>query len=152
MGDFVLKVYTNNINRRCNKSGFFNILFIGYRQYYVKSSGKWGIDLQTGQKKGFGFFKRKEPGSKGLGDRLRYIKNNGLANTIVKKRHYVEMLFIVLIIWSVINAPLVKVNYDLTEYLPSYTESKMAIDLMEREFGMGKTSANLTRNAAMTTI
>ncbi len=135
IGGFVLKVYTNNINRRCNKSGFFNILFIGYRQYYVKSSGKWGIDLQTGEKKGFGFFKRKEPGSRGLGDRLRYIKNNGLANTIVKKRHYVEMLFIVLIIWSVINAPLVKVNYDLTEYLPSYTESKMAIDLMEREFG-----------------
>lgn len=63
------------------------------------------------------------------------IKKNGLAETIVKKRHYLEMLFIVFIVLNVIRAPLVKVNYDLTEYLPSYTESKVAIDLMEQEFG-----------------
>ena len=73
--------------------------------------------------------------SRSLGEKLRYIKNNGIVDVIVTKRHYIEMLFIVLVFLSVINAPLVKVNYDLTEYLPSYTESKRAIDLMEREFG-----------------
>lgn len=66
---------------------------------------------------------------------LDFVKAEGIAETIVKKRHYLEMLFIVLIVLNVIRAPLVKVNYDLTEYLPSYTESKVAIDLMEQEFG-----------------
>ena len=63
------------------------------------------------------------------------IKTEGITDTIVKIRHYIEMLFIVLIFINLINIPLVKVNYDLTEYLPSYTESKVAIDLMEQEFG-----------------
>ena len=63
------------------------------------------------------------------------IKTEGFADTVVKIRHYIEMLFIVLIFINLINIPLVKVNYDLTEYLPSYTESKVAIDLMEQEFG-----------------
>lgn len=63
------------------------------------------------------------------------VKTQKTAELIVKKRHYLEMLFIVLIFLNIIKAPLVKVNYDLTEYLPSYTESKVAIDLMEQEFG-----------------
>lgn len=71
----------------------------------------------------------------GIGERFSHIKANGLANVIVKKRHFIEMVFIVLVVLSIVNAPLVKVNYDLTEYLPSDTESKVAIDLMEKEFG-----------------
>lgn len=72
---------------------------------------------------------------KKLKNLIRLVKTEGIAETIVKKRHYIEMLFIVLIFINLINMPLVKVNYDLTEYLPSYTESKIAIDLMEQEFG-----------------
>ncbi len=74
-------------------------------------------------------------GTGSIREGLRYIKTNGFANTIVRRRHLIEMLFLVLIFLSAINAPRVRVNYDLTEYLPSYTESKKAIDLMEREFG-----------------
>ena len=77
---------------------------------------------------------RKEKDAEGIRERLRRIKASGIANVIVRKRHMIEMMFIVLIVLSVINAPLVKVNYDLTEYLPA-TESKKAIDLMEKEFG-----------------
>lgn len=78
---------------------------------------------------------RKEKDAEGIRERLRRIKASGIANVIVRKRHMIEMMFIVLIVLSVINAPFVKVNYDLTEYLPAYTESKKAIDLMEKEFG-----------------
>ncbi len=94
--------------------------------------------MQTGKRKGlFDRFSERRERNRGrsIGEKLRYIKNNGIVDVIVTKRHYIEMLFIVLVFLSVINAPLVKVNYDLTEYLPSYTESKRAIDLMEREFG-----------------
>lgn len=71
----------------------------------------------------------------GAGERPKRMKVGSIADVIVGRRHFIEMIFIVLFILSVVNAPLVKVNYDLTEYLPSYTESKVAIDLMEREFG-----------------
>lgn len=105
--------------------------------------------MRTGRWKGFGFLHRKEREPYGFRDRLRYLKNNGLANTVVKKRHYIEMLFILLICLSVINAPLVRVNYDLTEYLPSYTESKVAIDLMEREFGYPGTARIMIRDVSI---
>ncbi len=105
--------------------------------------------MSTGRWKGFGFLHRKEREPYGFRDRLRYLKNNGLANTVVKKRHYIEMLFILLICLSVINAPLVRVNYDLTEYLPSYTESKVAIDLMEREFGYPGTARIMIRDVSI---
>lgn len=105
--------------------------------------------MHTGRRKGSGFLHRKEREPYGFRDRLRYLKNNGLANTIVRKRHYIEMLFIVLICLSVINAPLVRVNYDLTEYLPPYTESKVAIDLMEREFGYPGTARIMVRDVSI---
>lgn len=88
-------------------------------------------------------------GRASLRDRLGHIKANGLANTIVKKRHFIEMVFIVLVVVSAINMPLVKVNYDLTEYLPSYTESKKAIDLMEKEFGYPGTARVMIKDVSV---
>ena len=38
-------------------------------------------------------------------------------------------------ILSVIAAPFVEVNYDLTEYLPDTVQSKQGLDLMEEKFG-----------------
>lgn len=91
-------------------------------------TGKWKRLLNK-------LIKRKNKGADETGEYANRIRTNDIANAIVGKRHFIEMIFIVLIFLSVINAPLVKVNYDLTEYLPSYTESKRAIDLMEKEFG-----------------
>ena len=58
---------------------------------------------------------RKEEGPEEVKARLARLKTDGIAKTIVRKRHFFEMIFIVLIFLSAINAPLVKVNYDLTE-------------------------------------
>ena len=57
---------------------------------------------------------------------IEFIVNNG------KK---IEKIFILTILISLICAPLVKINYDLTEYLPSYAPSKEGLEVMKKEFG-----------------
>jgi len=93
--------------------------------------------------------KLREKREKGAAERTGRIKGSSIAGLIVKKRNYIEMIFIFLLVLSVINAPLVKVNYDLTEYLPSYTESKVAIDLMEREFGYPGTARIMIKDVSV---
>ena len=92
---------------------------------------------------------RKEKGPEDVKARLARLKTDGIAKTIVRKRHFFEMIFIVLIFLSVINAPLVKVNYDLTEYLPATAESKVAIDLMEKEFGYPGTARIMIKDVSI---
>lgn len=58
-----------------------------------------------------------------------------MVDVIIHKRRLIGILFGVLIAASVICNFLVKVNYDLTEYLPESVTSKQAINLMEEEFG-----------------
>ena len=115
---------------------YYNLLWI--KEIFAgDGKGKRGSGLFTEKWKEFWdrLAVKRKSGNGGIREGLRYIKTNGFANTIVRRRHLIEMLFLVLVFLSAINAPRVKVNYDLTEYLPSYTESKKAIDLMEREFG-----------------
>lgn len=92
---------------------------------------------------------RKEEGPEDVKARLARLKTDGIAKTIVRKRHFFEMIFVVLIFLSVINAPLVKVNYDLTEYLPATAESKVAIDLMEKEFGYPGTARIMIKDVSI---
>lgn len=58
-----------------------------------------------------------------------------LPDLILEKSRAIEKLFILLVILSVIAAPFVEVNYDLTEYLPDTVQSKQGLDLMEEKFG-----------------
>jgi uncharacterized protein len=92
---------------------------------------------------------RKEKGPEDVKARLARLKTDGIAKTIVRKRHFFEMIFVVLIFLSAINAPLVKVNYDLTEYLPATAESKVAIDLMEKEFGYPGTARIMIKDVSI---
>lgn len=57
-----------------------------------------------------------------------------LATLIVDKRKGFYLIFIVLIIFSIISMNRVKVNNDLTAYLPDTTETRQGIDLMEEQF------------------
>lgn len=57
------------------------------------------------------------------------------AGIIVKGSRYITKLFVALVIFCAIMNAFVKVNYDLTEYLPETVPSKKAIDVMEKEFG-----------------
>jgi predicted RND superfamily exporter protein len=57
-----------------------------------------------------------------------------LSTFIVDKRKGIYLIFIVLIIFSIISMNKVKVNNDLTTYLPDTTETRQGIDLMDEQF------------------
>lgn len=65
-------------------------------------------------------------GKKKPGKIIEFIVNNG---------KIIEKVFILTILISLICAPFVKINYDLTEYLPSYAPSKEGLEVMKKEFG-----------------
>lgn len=54
---------------------------------------------------------------------------------IINHRKVTERLFAFFLLLSLIFAPFVGVNYDLTKYLPDDASSAQAIDIMEQEFG-----------------
>ena len=57
-----------------------------------------------------------------------------LSTFIVDKRKGFYLIFIVLIVYSLLNMNKVKVNNDLTTYLPATTETRQGIDLMDEQF------------------
>lgn len=58
-----------------------------------------------------------------------------LPEFIAKKNKEIEKVFIVAVLICAFCSLFVDVNYDLTEYLPDYVESKAGLDLMEEKFG-----------------
>lgn len=56
------------------------------------------------------------------------------ATLIVDKRKGFYLIFILLIVYSVLSMNKVKVNNDLTKYLPDTTETRQGMDLMEDQF------------------
>ncbi len=57
-----------------------------------------------------------------------------LATFIVDKRKAFYLLFILAIIYSLISIPKVKINQDISSYLPDDTETRIGINTMEDEF------------------
>lgn len=57
-----------------------------------------------------------------------------LSTLIVDKRKGFYLIFIMLIIYSVLSMNRVKVNNDLTSYLPDTTETRIGLDLMDEQF------------------
>lgn len=57
-----------------------------------------------------------------------------LATLIVDKRKGFYLIFIMLIIFSILSMNKVKVNNDLTTYLPDTTETRQGINLMDEQF------------------
>jgi len=94
-------------------------------------------------------YKRLREAQKLADERLRKMKEKGVARTIVKKRHIMEMVFLFLMFTCALNAPFVRVNYDLTEYLPDYSTSKQAINLMEEQFGYPGTARIMIENVSI---
>lgn len=54
---------------------------------------------------------------------------------IINHRRKIEKFFLVLVVLSLFCLPFVKVNYDLSEYLPDWAPSKEGINVMDEEFG-----------------
>lgn len=57
-----------------------------------------------------------------------------LSTLIVDKRKGFYLIFILLILYSIVSMDRVKVNNDLTSYLPETTETRQGLDLMEEQF------------------
>lgn len=69
-----------------------------------------------------------------------------LPDFIIKHSRAIEKVFFLLCLISLFFMPFVKVNYDLTEYLPSFVQSKAGLDLMEKEFGYPGTGRLMIRD------
>ena len=59
---------------------------------------------------------------------------------IVKQRNIIIVLFIVLSIISIVISRKVKINYDMTEYMPLDSETRLGLDIMNKEFEEENTS------------
>ena len=60
---------------------------------------------------------------------------------IINKRHIILVIFILLTIGSVFLSQKVNINYDMAEYLPSTSETRIGMDIMEKEFKEIKSSS-----------
>ena len=60
---------------------------------------------------------------------------------IVNKRHIILVIFIILTIISLVLSRKVNINYDIAEYLPSTSETRIGMDIMEKEFKEIKSSS-----------
>ena len=58
-----------------------------------------------------------------------------LPEFIIRHARAIELCFAAMTLISLFLMPFVRVNYDLTEYLPASAASKQGLDLMEQEFG-----------------
>ncbi len=72
-----------------------------------------------------------------------------LANFIVKGRWYFFGIFLVLTIASAVLMNYVGVNYDLTKYLPNDSPTKIALNVMEDEFGASGTASVMIENCTI---
>lgn len=64
-----------------------------------------------------------------------------ITDFIVEKRNIIIILFIFLAIMSIFVSQKVKINYDMTEYLPSDSETRIGMDIMNKEFEEEKSSS-----------
>ena len=64
-----------------------------------------------------------------------------ITNFIVEKRFFIIISFIILTIVSIFLMSQVKINYDIAEYLPSTSETRIGMDIMEEEFDEEESSS-----------
>ena len=59
-----------------------------------------------------------------------------LSRFIVHKRKLIGTLFLIALLISIIQMPFVKINYDLSEYIPNTEPSKQGMNKLKEEFAM----------------
>lgn len=70
-------------------------------------------------------------------------------NFIVNKSKYIEVFFAVMVLISMFLYLFVRVNYDLTKYLPDTAASKAGLNLMEKEFGYPGTARIMIKDVSL---
>ena len=71
-------------------------------------------------------------------DKRNSLKKKGsfsLPVFIIERSRAIEIVFVIAVLLSMLAAPFVNINYDLTRYLPDTVQSKAGLDLMEEKFG-----------------
>ncbi len=63
-----------------------------------------------------------------------------ITDFVVNKRYFILVLFVILTIISGIFSRKVKINYDIAEYLPDTSETRIGMDIIEKEFAGTETS------------
>ncbi len=63
-----------------------------------------------------------------------------ITDFIINKRHFILILFCVFTIIAAILSSKVKINYDIAEYLPDTSETRIGMNIMEEEFSETETS------------
>jgi len=77
---------------------------------------------------------------------------NKIADVVVKGRWYFFGFFLALIVASLILIPMVGENYDMTKYLPSDSNTKVALEVMTDEFGSSGTASIVVTNAEVSKV
>ncbi|MCD8370282.1 MAG: MMPL family transporter [Clostridiales bacterium] len=72
-----------------------------------------------------------------------------LARLIMEKRAWIEKLFLVGCLFSLLSMNLVQINYDLTNYIPSDATFSVGLDIMEREFGYPGTGRVMLKDVTL---
>ena len=69
-----------------------------------------------------------------------------LTDFIIDKRYYILVVFIILTIICGVLSQTVKINYDIAKYLPSDSETRIGMDIMEDEFETTTSTLNIMFN------
>lgn len=69
-----------------------------------------------------------------------------LTDFIIDKRYYILVVFIILTIICGVLSQRVKINYDIAKYLPSDSETRIGMDIMENEFETTTSTLNIMFN------
>ncbi|MDK2966967.1 MMPL family transporter [Lacrimispora sp.] len=72
-----------------------------------------------------------------------------LVHFIVFKGKIIESLFFAATVICAACFPFVKVNYDLSKYLPQFAQTKQALDVMEEEFGYPGMARIMVKNVSL---
>lgn len=75
--------------------------------------------------------------------------SNIIIDFIINQSKKIEIIFAILVVISVCLYPFVKVNYDLTKYLPDTVTSKAGLNLMKEEFGYPGTARIMIKNVSL---
>ena len=92
--------------------------------------------------------KRKEP-DQGTAPEEKQRGSIRLARFIIRRKGFIESLFVAGCIFSALAMLFVNVNYDLTEYLPATAESRIGLDKMEDEFGYPGTARVMIKDVTL---
>lgn len=72
-----------------------------------------------------------------------------LPKFIIRKNRKIEFVFLAAVFLSVMAAPFVNINYDLTEYLPASAQSRAGLNLMEEKFGYPGTARVMLQDVTL---